>query len=87
MEENIIATMHKRGLKVSKKRIWIVEAICRVKFILDVEEFWISLRSVRPVSWATTYSTLRVLSEHGIIEKVNKGSKAVTYRLVDCPPD
>lgn len=82
MQNQIISRMIDKGIKVSKKRIWIVEEVYQVKFITNVEEFWMHLRSIRPVSWATTYNTLRILSEYGIIEKINKDSKAIAYRLI-----
>lgn len=83
MEKDILARMREKGLKISQKRIWIVEAVCDAKCIRDVGAFWMHLRSVKPVSWATTYSTLRVLSEYGIIEKTNLDGKSIVYRVLE----
>lgn len=75
--------MLEKGIRLSKKRMWIVQEVYQVGFIENVEEFWIHLRAIRQVSWATTYNTLRILSEYGIIEKINIDSKSIAYRLVD----
>ncbi|WDF70722.1 transcriptional repressor [Sphingobacterium oryzagri] len=83
MYERIISAMQEKGIIISQKRIWIVEAICRAGNVCDVEEFWLSLRKRHPISWATTYNTLRVLHDYGILEKEVSGSKSIAYYVND----
>lgn len=82
METEILEILQKQGVMMSEKRVWIVEAICEAGFIKDVEDFWLDLRATRPISWSTLHSTLRLMSMYGILERENRGSKSISYRLI-----
>lgn len=82
MEADIIKVMKNQGLVITEKRIWIIEAICQVGFVADVETFWLNLRAIRPVSWATTHQTLRLMTECGILRKKRRGHRLLSYHLV-----
>jgi len=82
MEDIILDTLRQRSIKISSKRAWIVQEVCAMKTIKDIECFWLVLRSKRQVSWATIYSTLRLLNENGFLHKTNVGQRAVAYNLI-----
>lgn len=82
MKADIIKAMKNQGLVVTEQRMCIIEAVCRIRFIADVEVFWLDLRASRPVSWATIYNTLRVLTECGILQRERRGRRFISYRLI-----
>lgn len=80
-EEQIITFLKDKGLLITDKRDWIIRNICQVEIITDIEEFWIKLRLIRPVSWATIYSTLRLMYQHGLLLRHVRGYKMISYEL------
>jgi len=82
METDIIEVMKNQGLMITEQRMWIIEAVCQARVIADIEAFWLDLRAIRPISWATIYNTLRILTECGILQKESRGSRFISYRLI-----
>lgn len=80
-ENRILQFMKDRGVIISRQRAWIIGAICHTPVIPDVDQFWINLRRSKPVSWATTHSTFRVLNEMGVVEKIRRNQRKVGYTL------
>ncbi|WP_437917987.1 transcriptional repressor [Sphingobacterium sp. LRF_L2] len=80
-KEQVIELMREKGITISENRIVIVEEVCRMRAIMDVEKFWLDLRAVHKISWATTYNVLRVMSEYGILKRTKREGRAVSYYL------
>lgn len=84
MKENLIVSfLHDKGLSVSKQRAIIINELCKYPEIDSVDNFWLDLRKNYSISYATTYSTIRFLNKHGVLEKYKTDSRSSTFRLTD----
>lgn len=81
--EMVLNHLRMHGFKISPMRAHIINNVCAKKIISNIEDFWLQLRSKDcDVSWAATYSTLRLLNEYGVLEKT-QDSKTVTYTVFE----
>lgn len=59
-----------KGYIISQHRRIIIDHICKIKCIENVDDFWISIRQQHTISWTTVYNTLRLLKELGYVHSV-----------------
>jgi Fe2+ or Zn2+ uptake regulation protein len=82
MDADIIRFMKKQGLRITESRIRIIEAICRSGgFISNVETLWFDLRATQPISRATIYNTVRLMSQFGILQGECRENGLISYRF------
>ncbi len=82
-----MALLTDRGYLVSQQRRIIMEALCRERRIDDVEDFWISLRERHPISWSTVHTTVKLLTQVGVLSVHPVGKRGQRYTLVFDLPD
>lgn len=78
---NMMALLTDRGYLVSQQRRIILEALCRERQINDVEAFWIALREKHPVSWSTVHTTVKLLTQVGVLTPYPVGKRGQAYTL------
>ncbi len=80
--EQIIAGLAGQGYLISQQRRILINALCRLGEIHDVERFWMELRDTHGISWATVYSNLNLLTRAGWLSRQGRGVRNYSYRLV-----
>lgn len=79
---NLIKLLESKGIAVSSKREKLLELLCEMGEVADITEFWLRLRLLTPISWATTYNFLRIMAQNGMLEKTSQDARNIRYRLL-----
>ncbi|WP_437918054.1 hypothetical protein [Sphingobacterium sp. LRF_L2] len=80
-KEEIINRLERAGCRISLKRLQILDEIIAEGKVVNIEQFWLKLRSKTPISWATVHSFLHQLYLHKILEKDNSVGRNLVYRI------
>lgn len=78
---NMMTLLTDKGYLVSQQRRIVMEALCRKRQIDDVEDFWISLRERHPISWSTVHTTVKLLTQIGVLTPRPLGKRGYSYTL------
>ena len=72
-----------RGYKLTPKRRLVFDYLVQHGRIQDTETVWLTLREQKRISWATVYTTIKLLRTIGWIEPCHDPGKTnKEYRLV-----
>lgn len=69
------------GSYMTRERAIILDHICELSDVIDVDDLWITLRETHHISRASVYNVVRVLVRHGFITKSKKKNQGYIYYL------
>ncbi|MDR2284142.1 MAG: transcriptional repressor [Sphingobacterium sp.] len=78
--DQLSRSFEEQGYVLTAKRKSIVDYICAQEEIADIEEVWMTLREKEKISWATVYTSVKVLKRLGWVEACEDGG---AYRWVN----
>ena len=81
IKEQIFDYLIKHGYIISMQRRVLIDALCELKEISDIEDFWINLRMQHPISWATVYTNINLLMKAGWLKKDGRSINHSVYRI------
>lgn len=76
----VIQSLAKEGYMLTQRRMQIIDYLWDKTEINDIEALWLEIRSSEPVSWATMYTTVKLLYKLGWLELKEEKSKKTAYR-------
>lgn len=63
--EILIATLQDSGYRLTAQRMYIIAHLWEPTIITNIDEIYIKLRLKKRISWATVYSTIKLLYDLG----------------------
>ena len=80
-KDMIMTLLAENGYVLSRKRLVIINLLCKKRYIESVDDFWWDIRRHHEVSWATVYNTIRLLVEVGCIMPLTSGTRQQQFKL------
>ncbi|WP_293916163.1 MULTISPECIES: transcriptional repressor [unclassified Sphingobacterium] len=82
--KRILETVHASGHKLTRQREIVIQMICKLKIIDDVEQIWLRLKDEFDIALATIYSTIKLLCSLGLMGvKYQTDTRKRIYRLAN----
>ncbi|MGJ1430334.1 transcriptional repressor [Sphingobacterium spiritivorum] len=82
--KRILETVHASGHKLTRQREIVIQMICKLKIIDDVEQIWLRLKDEFDIALATIYSTIKLLCSLGLMGvKYQTDTRKRIYQLAN----
>jgi len=80
--EVLISSLTSNGHKLTPQRLHIIKHLWRKVIIDNIDDLYVELRTIQHISWATLYSTIKLLHALGWLELRGNGPRGRYYRWI-----
>lgn len=80
--EVLISSLISKGHKITPQRLHIIKHLWRKVIIDNIDDLYVEIRAIQHISWATLYSTIKLLHDLGWLERLGNGPRGKYYRWI-----